>query len=229
MNKYLYILSLTFFTSGFSIAQDSTKNVSHEIGFNTVSLVKQLISNNPTETLNQLPYDIFYNIYFKQKIGIRLGMGITTSNSKVEIQGQADPRTTTGNNLHLRGGVSDNFLINRRLTLNAFADILYSKQNSTTINTHTVQNFGDPVEEIQTTTTDDASGIGAQVGVGVKYSVLKNLALYIEVPLTYMNTQQESTVIIRQPFVQENKSNSKSSSSVATVFLPTTIYLVLMF
>ncbi len=230
MNKRFFILFISaLLASGFVRSQDTTKKITHEIGFNTVSLIKQVISNNPSETLGQLPYDIFYNVYFHNKFGIRFGMGIDNRHSKVEIEGQKEPRTTSGNILHLRGGVSNNFISNRRLTLNVFGDLLYSQDNSTTVNTHTVQNFGDPVEEIQTTTTDDAVGIGAQVGVGVKFSLLKNLALYAEVPLTFMSTKVESSVVIRQPFVPENNSKSQSTNTATSIFLPTTVYLVLMF
>jgi hypothetical protein len=226
--KNIFMIGASVFSLSVN-AQDSTKAINHEIGFNTVSLIKQLVSNNPTSSLPQLPYSIFYNLYFKDRLGIRTGLGLNTRNETVEIEGQKDPRITKGMDLDLRLGVSNNFLKRNRLTLNAFADLLYSSSGAETVNTHTVQNFGDPVQEIHTTTSDSQSGMGAQVGVGVKYDIVRNLAIYLEVPLSYMSETLNTNVVIKEIGLPDNKSNTKFTNTRTTLFLPTTVYLVLRF
>ncbi len=63
---FTILLLVCTFLSG---AQDSTRAMRHEIGFNTVSLIKQLISNNPTSSFTQSPYLVFYNFYANDRLG----------------------------------------------------------------------------------------------------------------------------------------------------------------
>jgi hypothetical protein len=215
--------------SSFLKAQDSTKAINHEIGFNTVSLIKQVISNNPNNTLSQLPYDIFYNLYFKDKIGIRLGLGINNSNSQTKIDGQNEPRKTTRNSISGRIGLSYNFVKQNRVTLNAFADMIYENFELRTTNTETVQSFGDPVHNITTTTVDQTNGMGGQLGVGVKYNLYKHLSLYAEIPFTFLSSTVTSNVLIEEDGFPDDITNSKSTGTSVKIIVPATIYLVLRF
>jgi hypothetical protein len=210
------------------VGQDSTKVLSHEIGFNTVSLIKQMISNNPSSVLPQLPYSVFYNLYYKNKIGLRLGMGIITSKTETEITNQVMPRTTNQVNLDLRAGVSYNFVTQQRLTLNAFVDYVCVRYKSETANTSTVQSFPNPITIISTETTDKTIGNGAQIGVGVKYNLYKHLSLYAELPVTFLSQKISSEVSVNDTGTLDISTTSTKSSGIK-VFVPTTVYLVLRF
>lgn len=63
--KKLFATGVFLLTLFFVPAQDTTKIINQEIGFNTVSLVKQLISNAPSNTLATLPYDFFITCTIK--------------------------------------------------------------------------------------------------------------------------------------------------------------------
>src|SRR5689334_3733147 len=72
-------------------AQDTTRRFSHEFGVNAGSLLQQI--KIFTVTPGGLPYDLFYNLYYKNKLGIRAGLGILTVENNTQVEGQNTPRT----------------------------------------------------------------------------------------------------------------------------------------
>ncbi len=226
MKKILALLC--FVVSLTASAQDSTAVWNHEIGFNTVSLIKQVISNNPSATLEQLPYDVFYNLYSKDKIGFRLGLGLVNRHESVDITGQMDPRTTDQLNLNIRAGVSYNFVKSGHITLNGFADFVTERFKRETANTFTSQSIQSPIENNKLVTTDRTTGYGAQVGVGVKYNIYKHLSIYAEVPMVFLSESVTSDVTLTNSSGINNTYSSSDKSSTR-IIIPTTIYLVLRF
>jgi hypothetical protein len=226
--KRLAGVFLFVFATTFVRAQDSSKVLTHEIGFNTVSLIKQLISNNPSSTLPQLPYDIFYNLYYNDLIGARLGLGLSNLHSETSIPGQALPRTFDQKSLNLRIGASYNFVKSKKVTLNAFADVIIEKISNESVNTTTTQIFPNPPQTITTRSYDKIDGIGGQAGVGVKFNIIKHLSVYAEVPIVFINEKTTSGLVTNQPGVIPQPDDT-SKSSLTSVILPTTIYLVLRF
>jgi hypothetical protein len=225
--KHLFLLlftAITFYTR----AQDSAKVLQHEIGFNTVSLIKQMISNNPSSALPQLPYDIFYNLYYKDLVGIRLGLGYQNSHQETDIEGQQTPRNTDQSSLNLRAGASYNFVRTKRLTFNVFADYVMERQSLKTSNTSTIQSFPNPIANFTVENTETTTGNGGQLGVGVKYNLFKNLSLYAEVPFTFIARATKSELSVTDDGLREVTSTS-GKSSFTSVTLPTTVYLVLRF
>jgi len=219
---------VVFLIGGLLKAQDTTKLLNHEIGFNTVLLIKQVVSNSPTLTLPQLPYSVFYNIYYKDRVGLRLGAGFSSSYSETEIPGQQLPRTTDKVDLNLRIGGSYNFVKSKRIILNCFADYVFENIKSETANTATTQVFPNPRQIITTETSETTRGEGAQAGVGIKLNIHKYISLYAELPVTYVTRVSHSRILINDTG-EEEESVSTSRVSTAQVFLPTTVYLVLRF
>lgn len=220
----LFLFSITTYS------QDSlkVKKFSHDIGFNTVLLVKQLISNNPTSTLAQLPYSLFYNLYYKDKIGFRVGLGLSTLHTETAIEGQVDKRLSTNMSTNFRLGVSYNIVKTKRLTCMGYADFITSSSNMTSTNTSTVQSFPNPVISIKTESIDKSSGVGAEVGVGLKFNILKHLSIYTEVPLVFNSNNVASQVTITQSGIAD-KTKSTVYQNSFQIILPTTLYLVLTF
>jgi len=219
---------LLVFISTFVNAQDSTSLLTHEIGFNSVSMIKQIISNNPSNTLPQLPYDLFYNLYYKDQFGVRIGLGLSNSHFETEIKGQPLPRTTDQKSLNLRAGLSYNFVRSKKVTLNCFGDLILEKISSETAFTSTIQIFPNPVQSQTNKSSDIINGIGGEIGVGVKYNIVKNLSIYAEVPIVFVTEKTTSeTYLSLGNTVQTDKISSKNS--VTRIIIPTTIYLVLRF
>src|SRR5437764_155821 len=54
------------------------KAVNQEIGFNVISLLTQLTIFTSTN-VTQLPFDVFYNIYVKDRVGLRFGTGFIST------------------------------------------------------------------------------------------------------------------------------------------------------
>jgi hypothetical protein len=227
MKKIKFIIcSLLFVTLAKS--QDSTKVIKHEIGFNTVLLVKQLISNNPTATLDQLPYSVFYNMYFNNTIGIRVGLGLSNAKYKTTIEGQVEPRETKQQDLNVRGGITYNFIKHQKLTLNAFVDGIYNNSSYKTVNTQTINSFPQTIN-VTTTSSDKMVGTGGQIGVGVKYDLLKYLSLYIEVPISFVASTVTSEVETTRSNATSQKNSNKDVITRTYITLPSTLYLVLRF
>lgn len=211
-------------------SQDSlkVKTFKHEVGFNTVSLIKQLISNNPSSTLPQLPYALYYNLYYKNTIGFRLGLGLTSNTTETKISGQNEDRVTKKNTQDLRLGLSYNYIKTKRLVANVFGDYVYSQNMTSTVNTSTIQVFPDPISTITVENTDKTLGKGAEVGLGVKYNILKHLSVYTEVPLVFLSKETTSETKITDSGITDKTKTSVHDNSFQ-IILPTTIYLVLTF
>ncbi len=216
------------FTSALAVAQDSSKVISQEFGINAVSFFKQFINNSAAATVPQLPYDFFYNIHYKKEIGLRLGGGIKVTNTETEISAQAAPRTTTRFQLNLRVGLSHDIAQYKRLTVNIFGDYIYAKNKNETSTTVTVQTFPDPIETINTKTSDVVRGEGAQAGLGIKLMLYKHLYLYAESPLTFLRERSTSEAVIKDT---GTTSESKTYIKTTTLqfYVPTTIYVLLRF
>lgn len=235
--KHLFFISL--FVSCFFIkaqeARDSSSNkIKHDLGFNTVLLIKQVISNSPTNLNVMQPYQVIYTAHIS-KIGVRAGLGIGQSKTETSITGQTTPRTTNFIDLAGRLGANYNFLTNKRITCNAFVDGVYQNSKLKTVNTNTFTTgggFGGTQVSTQVFTSENkSSAVGGQVGFGIRYSVAKHLALYAEVPLqvtTVSGSESSSTTL--NGVLQGNSIVSSSTKGINTqVFLPTTLYLLITF
>src|ERR1043165_3440256 len=116
-------------------AQDSTRTFNQEFGVNVGSLLQQV--KLFTVTPGGLPYDLFYNIYYKDKYGIRVGLGILTVENNTQVEGQNTPRTVNDNKTNFRIGASCYALHSKWLDLNFFVDGFYKKNEETSSNTST--------------------------------------------------------------------------------------------
>jgi len=231
MKNLLLIFSLTtlFLCAN---AQDTTKMFNNEIGVNAVGLVKQLISNNPAQTLGQLPYTVFYNLYYKNLVGLRVGFGGNHAKSSTKIDGQPLPRESSQTELNYRLGVSYNFLSQQRITCNAFADVVGGSRKLSSANTNTSQSFPGPVFTSTTIKTETStSAIGGQIGLGLKYKVYKNLSVYTEMPAVFVKQSDKSLIetTIQNTTATTTKSESSGSGNSFQIIVPVTVYFVLTF
>ena len=196
---YVFVLVSTFLK-----AQDSSKVFfyNNEIGFNTVSLIKQIISNNPTV---QPPYSNFHTIYFIIYI-IKTSFGhagrprrfYQSTTMKLSIEGQYLPRTTDQSALNLRLGLSYNFVRTKKITLNCFADFIIEQFKTQTLNTDTIRPNLSPLQTITTKSNDQTIEGGGQIGVGAKVQYCKTPeSIYIEVPFCVYHYKNNVEFYIR--------------------------------
>ena len=231
MKGFLFSVFLAF--AIMASGQDSVnteRKLTHEIGFNSVLLIKQLISNNPSNTLDQLPYQLIYTMGFNEsRYGLRAWIGLDQLYTETMIDGQTEPRKTNALQLDGRLGVNYNFLKAGNWTGNFFADGVFSKSDLKSV-TVTEFPFGDIQEE---TFERDVNGVGGQIGVGLKYSLHKNVALYVEVPIQVIAEQSRETDSVKfiqgNQVISETTNISKSDGVSTTIFLPTTLFLTITF
>jgi hypothetical protein len=223
------ILCLLIFSSSFLKAQDSIpeKRIRHELGFNSVLLIKQIFSNNPNATLPQLPYQVIYTLHFKNKLGVRAGLGITQTRTETAIEGLSSPRITKELISAYRLGINKDFLTYRHITANAFADVVTQQAS---LSTETETNSG----SFSSRQTIDSKifSVGPEIGFGIKYTFNKHIALYTEIPLQFLYTTSHETDVTTNDnsgssFTETQISNSKGYAT--KIFLPTTLFLNILF
>ena len=218
----------TLYLLAFSLkAQDSTRTITHEVGFNIGTLLSQvkIFTVSPVQS----PYLLFYNIYYKNLVGVRIGGGVFTSAFETEIEGQNNPRYTSSSNFNLRAGVSYNFVSYKRLTGNVFGDYVYERGRMETSTTTTMQVFPDPRITQTVKSSNNIDGTGFQFGLGIKFNIYKNLFLYTEVPVTYLSEKIVSEDSIKETGEAELVTNTTTYQSGTRIALPNTIYFILRF
>jgi hypothetical protein len=223
---------LTLFVPMFISAQDTIipeDQKKHEVGFNTVSLIKQIISNNPSATLTQSPYQVIYTLHMPSGCGMRFGFGMTLNNTKTTVEGLSSPRETVTMNFATRIGYNRNFLHYGRLTANFFIDGTHDYSD---LKTETVTDFGGG-QSLTDKLSLYSQSFGAQTGFGVKFRVNRHIFLYTEVPFQVKMTMGKETdeQIFINPggFSSTTTTISESTGFSARFFLPTTVYLTVLF
>jgi hypothetical protein len=227
--KRIFTTTILLFVLTCAYAQDTAKKASyrHEIGFNAMRLVDMLsLIEAPAD---QLPYDVFYNFYFNDKIGVRAGAGILKQTTQTQILGQSKPRKTSVSNMNFRIGITNNFVRMGAITVNGFADFVWQNLQNKSVTTTTMQPFGDPVVTTTVKSDEKSTGIGGQVGLGVNLRIYKNLCIYTEVPVTFMSIDSNSHDEVSDDIGNFDSNSQSLSSSEIKITLPATIYLVLRF
>jgi hypothetical protein len=207
--------------SGFS--QDSSRVITHEVGVNIFALLRQVTMFVPAT--EQLPYDIFYNCYFK-RAGVRTGLGILSNTTETEVEGQQLPRVTYDEDIHFRLGASYQLVRYRKLTINCFADYIWQKKSLESATTSTIQAFPNPVTTRTVKSADISEGKGAQAGIGLMLHMNRHLSLYTETPLSFIRQTHTIEDLIAETGEEDVTTKTTTISSGIKIALPVTIYLV---
>lgn len=222
------IVALLLVLAGYRAgAQDSLKTVSHELGMNVGSLLQQV--KIFTVTPGGQPYDLFYNIYLRNKYGLRAGLGILTVESNTQIEGQNTPRTDIANKTNFRLGASCYVLHSKWVDLNFFVDGFLQDEELTSVNTTTVQEFPNPVVNRTTYISDRANGGGVQGGAGLRVNITKHLAFYFETAIVYSKLSHVTEDRIIETAKDEKHSKSLTTEKGARIDPPNTFYLMIKF
>lgn len=208
--------------------QKATKKLlNHEIGFNTVTLLSQLSFFEPSQ--NQQLYTVFYNIYYKDLIGLRLGGGMFSNSNQSEPRGEILPTINNNSGLNLRAGVSYNFISHKRFTFNVFGDYLYGNQFSESRTTSTLQTHPDPFLIVTNRQVSETYSHGLQAGIGIKVQLHKILCLYAELPVGYLLTKTDLENVRSDNGGGYDSNKVINWQSNTRITLPSTVYLVLRF
>jgi hypothetical protein len=229
--KHLIVLLLL--VAGTLGAQtDSTSKITHEAGFNTVLLIRQVINNNPAAMLSQSPYLLMYNIGIYKICTGRVGLGVAQASDKTTITGQPKPRTTDQLSLSGRLGAGKDLFESRRVVANVFVDGVYGMFDSRTVTTSTFSSgFPSGTNTITTTTSLKSQTIGGQIGMGVKFQFTKHVSVYAECPLQFalIDTKELDESISTGGGILSQINHNDTKSTRTSIFLPTTLYLLIKF
>jgi len=174
---------------------------------------------------DQLPYAFLYNCYYK-RVGIRTGLGLNSSETQTEIEGQALPRVTNVKNTHWRLGLTYQLVNYKRVSVNGFVDYIYQKEGLESSTTTTIQTFPNPVTTRTVKSVDMSNGKGLQGGFGVMLHFNKHLSLYTEAPLTWLVEDRRVEDLVRESGEDDISTSSHTYTSGIKIALPVTIYLV---
>ena len=174
-----------------------------------------------------MPYDFFYNVYYRDKIGLRFGLGILTDNEETQIEGQNLPRSTVSNKSNYRAGITYNIPVSRWIAANFFFDGFLTNTITRSSNTFTAQVFPNPVITRTVTSRDDFRGGGVQAGIGVRFMMTRKFGIYTEMPLVYSKVYHVTEDQIMETGASTTKQKSVTVASGFKLVVPVTIYLLL--
>ena len=205
------------------------KRCTHQVGFNTTLLLKQLLSDNPSSQLLQLPYQVDYTLGFG-KNGVRLGLGFAQSVQKTTVHGQNSPRTTTSMSASYRLDYVRNILDYKKFSSNFFIGGIMEQGelSSNTINDQS--SIGGPVTKSEIATS--SMGYGGELGIQLKYSFNEHIGIGTELPLQVKYTTAKETdkqTITSGTFSQFEQTISDSKTVSTKIFLPTSLFLCIKF
>jgi hypothetical protein len=207
------ILTILFVASLGSLqAQDDTTStkrlISHEVGVNVTSLMKQVVSLSNTNLVVQ-PYNLTYKAIYKN-YALRSGIGMVISNSSTSIQGVAVPRVTNAHGLSYRVGLEYQTRIAKRLSVYGGIDFVSDKISSET------KTFNESVSFSGTTTTEMltknmSKSYGCGPALGIQFWINKRISIFTEAPLYFKSTTSTEAVNTK------TTTSSMSGSGVAVV------------
>jgi hypothetical protein len=209
------------------LSQDSTKAFSQELGMNVGSLLQQI--RIFTVTPGGLPYDLFYNVYYKDKYGVRVGLGILSVENNTQVEGQNTPKTVKDNKSNMRLGVSYYALHSRWLNLNFFVDGFITNNEQTSSNTSTVQIFPNPVTFRTVFTSERVHGGGVQGGAGLRLNITRHLSFYFETAIVYSSLTHVIEDKITETAKDDQSSKSLTNGKETRIDLPNTFYIMIRF
>ena len=226
--RKLVLICLLFLSFVNTKAQDSTKALTHELGFNTMTLLRQVTVFDLTNT-NQLPWDVMYNGWYKNKYGVRAGLGLTNSYNESSTSTQTVPATTTQRQINFRLGFNYNYYTAGRVTLNGYVDYVFSNFYYQTVSSVTVQSFPNPIVTRYMLNENKNLTNGFAIGMGVKVKLYKQLSLYAEVPFIMSFSKAHSESLISETGSSDIKSSSDTKGWNSNIILPATVYLTYRF
>lgn len=226
--RKLFLLAVLFLNVVLMNGQDSTKTITHELGFNTMTVLRQVTVFDLTNT-NQLPWAVIYNGWYKNKYGVRAGAGIFNSYSESSTSTQTVPASTTQRQIDFRLGFNYNYCTTGRVTLNGYVDYTFSNFYYQTVSSLTVQSFPNPIVTRYSMNESKSLSNGLAIGMGVKVKLYKQLSLYAELPLMMTLTKSHSESLVSETGATDVKSFSDSKGWNSNILLPATVYLTFRF
>jgi hypothetical protein len=167
-------------------------------------------------------------MHLNNKTGIRAGLGISQTRTETQVAGLSSPRITNTVSGSYRFGINRNFLNFKKITCNAFADMTFNHANFTTETESTSGSFSS-----KSKISSKSMALGPEIGFGIKYSFNKHIALYTEIPLlvTYNQSHDSDTQTSfnNGSFISTTSTISDSKGFSTKIFLPTTLFLNILF
>lgn len=225
MKKYLIytIFSVVFcvniYAQNITTPAESNPKIAftHEIGFNSLTLLKQVFNFSNTTSSPESPYLVMYKLGLGKNF-IRASIGGTYSNKKEQVDGFLDSKTVKSTVISSRLGYERQHTTNRIRFSYGFDGIWDVKNNA-----NITDSGFDKVYIIES-----ENAIGAGPFMGLSWNLTKHLSLYTEVGayFTYANLSKQTDFVKNPDFNDiESDSNIKKISYLA----PTSLFLLYKF
>lgn len=221
--QYLLLISLiAFLTKNFAQTADIPEapkkiSVSHELGFNSLILLKQVFNFSGTTNVAESPYFIMYKLGLGRNF-IRASIGANYTNKKEQVDGFLDSKTIKNTAISSRLGFERQHYSNH-FRFSYGVDGIWDIKNNANI---TDSGF-DKVFIIE-----NENSFGAGPFMGLSWNLTKNLSLYTEVAMYFSHsTSSKQTDFVKNPDFNdiENKANLQKVNYLA----PTSLFLLYKF
>ncbi len=226
MIKNTLILFLIIFLASPLFAQEvpdveearPSVDISHEIGLNATSLLKQIINLSDT-TIATSPYLVTYKLMFNNKIGLRCGLGAKYKRSEDTVDGFDDSTVNTERAFDVRLGVEWQKQLAGKWRLAFGGDVIAGSSLDKIV----VDTGFDVV-----TFKDETSSYGAGPVLGLYFDINKSISLYTEAAAYFTTTESSSSQQFKN-FPEFDDESNKREINAFEFQLPTTLYLTFTF
>ncbi len=206
---YILVFGIFLFCQNITLnAQDTSKILRHELGFNATNFVKQILNFSST-TIPFSPYTITYK-YLGNNFNVRFGAGVTTSKETEKIQNSTNDRTTKNYAMNYRFGIEKQSIITKHWKCYYGIDLMYDYVDNTS-------NFS------SSSIRSRYDGNGAGLVYGLQYYFNKRISLFLETGFNVMKYKSK-TMITNSSNPNNNQTETRSGTS-GSVFLPSTLFL----
>lgn len=222
-NSTLFVFFLNIFFATVACAQidkGSVKNnkehsTSHEVGFNSIATLKQILNFSNNNTSAESPYMAMYKLGLGKHY-FRFSLGGNQSQKLEQIEGFLDSKTLRKIDLYSRLGYERQKQASKRIRLSYGIDAVYEMHDVTSI-----QDSG--LDKAFSIENEKAFGGGPFLGFNFQFN--KHFAIYTESALYYTYS-----IGIKQKDFTNNpdfKDTENASYSSKTSFLPPTALFLL--
>ena len=192
------------------------RKVFHEIGIGT-SIITQFLKTDE-DAGDQNPYFLTYKLVYNN-FALRLGFGGKLDETESFIDGTTDKLTVKNSNLDWRVGLEYRMPIGKRWLSTFGAD--YVAKNTYD---ERISNSGFDKVVI----SDNETGSGGGLAIGVQYSLTPRLMLGTEAAFYYLNIERKKTTTF-ETLPQFDTDPEINNNRVTQSLLPSSIYIIFHF
>jgi hypothetical protein len=214
----IVLVSTSVFAQTENVEEVKKTKFSHEIGFNSMALVKQIFNFSNTTTNAESPYLAMYKLGFGKNF-IRTSVGGNYNSKKDQVEGFLDSKTTTKSDVFARFGFERQTQLKSKIRMSFGIDAVYEYHDNAVI-------IDSGLDQAITIDKENIMGVGPVMGI--HFQLNKHLSLYTETAFYYSySTTLKQKDFVKNPEFKDTENESKGKK--ASFLPPTGLFLLYQF